>query len=79
MLTIKWTQPSGAINIFESKNACVLIPKTKAWDEYVCDNPDFKADNMRAIVMYDGGTICIFIGEAHLYIVNENGRTVQTV
>ena len=79
MLTIKWTQQSGAISIFESKMACVLIPKTKAWDEHKNDNPDMVTDNMRAIVMYDGGTICIFVEEAHLYIVNENGKTVQTV
>ena len=79
MLTIKWTQPNGTINIFETKNVCTLIPKTKAWDEYKNENPDILSDKMRAIVMYDGGTICIFICEAHLYVVNENGKTVQTV
>ena len=78
MLTIKWTQPSGAINIFESKNVCVLIPKTKVWDEYMSDDSNLKSDNMRAIVMYDGGTICVFIGDANLYVVNDNGKTVQT-
>lgn len=78
MLTIKWTQPAGAISIFETKNTCVLIPKTKAWDEYFCD-ADIKDDNARAVVMYDGGTIHLFSGDAKLYIVNENGKTVQTV
>jgi hypothetical protein len=79
MLTIKWTQPSGAISIQETKNACTLIPKTKAWEEYKKENPDIITDKIRALVMHDGGTICVFICEAHLYIVNENGKTVQTV
>lgn len=79
MLTIKWTQPSGAISIHETKNVYTLIPKTQAWSEYEKANPDFISDDIRALVMYDGGTICVFIGEAHLYIVNENGKTVQTV
>lgn len=79
MLTIKWTQPSGAINIFETKNVCTLIPKTKAWNEYKEDNPDLITDKMRAIVMYDGGTIYVFICELYLYIVNSNGKTVQTI
>jgi len=79
MLTIKWTQPSGAISISESKHVCTLIPKTKAWDEYKKENADLLSDDMRAIVVYDGGTICVFIGDAHLYIVNSNGKTVQTI
>lgn len=79
MLTIKWTQPSGAISIFESKRACVLFPKTKAWDEYMEDDSNLKSENMRAIVMYDGGTVCVFIGDAHLYVVNSEGKTIQTV
>ena len=79
MLTIKWTQPNGAINIFESKTVCTLTPRTKAWDEYMSDDSNLKADNMRGIVMYDGGTIHVFSEEPHLYIVNSNGKTVQTV
>ena len=79
MLTIKWTQPSGAISIFESKRTCVLTPKSKAWDAHMSNDSDLKSDNMRAVVMHDGGTICVFIGEPHLYVVNENGKTVQTV
>ena len=79
MLTIKWIQPSGITNIFETKNVCTLIPKTKAWEEYERENPDMISDNMRALVMHDGGTICIFVCEPHLYIVNSNGKTVQTV
>jgi len=79
MLTIKWTQPNGTISIFESKTACVLIPKTKAWDEFESDNPDLITHNMRGLVMYDNGTIHVFIGDAHLYIVNENGKTISSV
>lgn len=79
MLTIKWTQPNGTINIFETKNVCVLIPKTEAWTDYKKENPDIIQDNMRALVMYDGGTICVFICESHLHIVNSNGKTIQTV
>lgn len=79
MLTIKWIQPDGATNIFETKNVCTLIPKTKAWEEYKHENPDLISDNLRALVMYDGGTICVFICEPHLYIVNSNAKTVQTV
>ena len=79
MLTIKYTQPSGAISIIESKTVCVLIPKTEAWDEFKTENTDIITDNMRGIVMYDGGTICVFTEDTHLYIVNENGKTVQTV
>ena len=79
MLTIKWTHQGGSINIIESKAACVLVPKTKAWDEFKTENTNTITDNMRGIVMYDGGTICVFIEDTHLYIVNENGKTVQTV
>lgn len=79
MLTIKWTHPDGAISIHETKKVCTLIPKTEAWSEYEKANPDFISDDIRAIVMYDSGTICVFICEAHLYIVNENGKTVQTI
>ena len=79
MLTIKWTQPSGAINIFETKSVCTLIPKTEAWGEYEKENLDLTPGEARALVMYDGGTIYVSNSEPHLYIVNSNGRTVQTV
>ncbi len=79
MLTIKWTQPSGAINILETKTAIVIQPRTQSWDEYEKANPDAILKNTRGLVMYDGGTIYVESGDKHLYIVNENGKTVQTV
>jgi hypothetical protein len=79
MLTIKWTQPAGAISIHETKDVCTITPRTAAWSEYEKANPDFISDAIRALVMYDGGTICVFSGEPHLYIVNSNGKTVHTI
>lgn len=79
MLIIKWTQPSGIVNLIETKTAAVMIPKTPAFKEYKKENPDLKTNDVRGMVFYDGGTIILSRGEKHLYVVNENGKTVQTV
>ena len=79
MLTLKWTQTSGVISIIETRTAAVIPPRTPAFDEYKKENPDFLTDNIRGVVLYDGGSIPVFVEDARLYIVNENGKTVQTV
>lgn len=79
MLIIKWTQPNGIISLIETRIAAVTLKHTPAFDEYKEENPDLETENIRGLVFYDKGTIVIHMGEVGLYIVNENGKTVQTV
>lgn len=79
MLTIKWTQTAGAISIIETKILTVIFPETDSWVEYKKANPNFTTDEVRGLVMYDDGTIAVMKGDNHLYVVNGNGKTVQTV
>lgn len=79
MLTIKWTQPSGIISIIETKTAAVILPRTEAWGNVKKDSPDLNIKGVRGMVIYDDATIYVGIDDARLYIVNENGKTVETV
>jgi hypothetical protein len=79
MLTIKWTQSNGTVNLLEANEVSIIYSKTEAWKEV--EGEFFGSSSNLKAVIYRDGKYCIplYFGDQNLYIVNSEGKTVQTV